>query len=259
MKKLISFSLYGQSDVYQIGAIKNAELVRRLYPGWVSRFYVSTEIPTSVTDALRDNGAEVIVMRGGMVQNGTFWRFFAVSDPQASHVVLRDADARLTTREYDAVNEWLESGRSFHIMRDHPYHRTAIMGGMWGARGGVIVNIKLRILLWMLKCKLYGRSGLKRYGCDQLFLLEEIYPMTRGDALVHSEYVRYDNESIHDFPTPARKNEFVGQSRLEHDRFEEILLETRRNATLIHEHTEAGSFGYLWKKCRSPKPYSVKR
>ena len=35
-------------------------------------------------------------------------------------------------REKDAVNAWLVSNRTFHVMRDHPDHGTEILGGMWG-------------------------------------------------------------------------------------------------------------------------------
>ncbi|CAF1684749.1 unnamed protein product, partial [Didymodactylos carnosus] len=34
----------------------------------------------------------------------------------------RDLDSALTQRELDAVTEWLKSNKSFHTMRDHPYH-----------------------------------------------------------------------------------------------------------------------------------------
>ena len=38
MKKVISFSLWGDNPKYTIGAIKNAELIDTIYPGWIGRF-----------------------------------------------------------------------------------------------------------------------------------------------------------------------------------------------------------------------------
>ena len=46
----------------------------------------------------------------------------------------RDLDSLASDREVAAVTEWLRSGRSFHVMRDHPQHGTEILGGTWAYR-----------------------------------------------------------------------------------------------------------------------------
>jgi hypothetical protein len=43
---------------------------------------------------------------------------------------------RFSTRESAAVSEWLSSELPFHIMRDHNYHNSRILAGMWGAKLG---------------------------------------------------------------------------------------------------------------------------
>ena len=65
---------------------------------------------------------------------GMVWRFLPLLDPSVEVVVSRDLDSRLTTREQAAVEDWLETGLTFHVMRDNPHHGTEILGGMWGAR-----------------------------------------------------------------------------------------------------------------------------
>ena len=35
-------------------------------------------------------------------------------------------------REVAAVNDWLTTKKTFHIMRDNPMHNTRIMGGAFG-------------------------------------------------------------------------------------------------------------------------------
>ena len=40
MVKVISFSLWGNQTKYTIGAIRNAELVRELYPNFECWFYI---------------------------------------------------------------------------------------------------------------------------------------------------------------------------------------------------------------------------
>ena len=37
-------------------------------------------------------------------------------------------------REKDAVEAWLTSDLTFHVMRDHQYHTQEILSGMWGGR-----------------------------------------------------------------------------------------------------------------------------
>ena len=55
-------------------------------------------------------------------------------DPQVSHMVSRDLDSLINDRESAAVNEWLESDKAFHFMRDHPAHGIEILGSGWGVR-----------------------------------------------------------------------------------------------------------------------------
>ena len=53
---------------------------------------------------------------------GMFWRFLALNDPLVDIFIVRDTDSRINIREERAVNEWLESDKLLHVMRDHPHH-----------------------------------------------------------------------------------------------------------------------------------------
>ena len=46
----------------------------------------------------------------------------------------RDLDSRLNDREQAAVQEWLQSTKAFHFMRDNPSHGTPILGCGWGCK-----------------------------------------------------------------------------------------------------------------------------
>ena len=63
-----------------------------------------------------------------------YGRYLPLLDPTVDLMVSRDLDSRLTTREQAAVEDWLNTGLAFHVMRDNPHHGTEILGGMWGAR-----------------------------------------------------------------------------------------------------------------------------
>ena len=41
-----------------------------------------------------------------------------------------------------AVDEWLTSGRYFHVMRDWFIHTDLIIAGMWGGVGGALPSLE---------------------------------------------------------------------------------------------------------------------
>jgi predicted metalloprotease with PDZ domain len=200
-KRIVSFSLYGTNPLYLEGAVRNAAMVPRVYPGWIPRFYLSEEIETGLVTRLEGLGAEVRFGKRLGSFDGTFWRFLAASDPEVEVAVFRDTDSRPSEREYAAVCEWIESGKALHLMRDHPEHRVLMMAGMWGCVGGAIPDMKELISRWGL----WGKKGV-----DQVFLREVVYPRFRGDLLVHSDLYCYGREECRPFPIERSKGEFVG-------------------------------------------------
>ena len=46
-----------------------------------------------------------------------YWRLFAMVDPEVDVAISRDADSRLVKCEILMVNEWLASGKKFHVIR----------------------------------------------------------------------------------------------------------------------------------------------
>ena len=135
MKKIIAFSLWGNNPKYTIGAIKNANLTNEIYNGWISRFYCGKSVPEDIINQLKSiNNCEVIIMEEEGDWSGMFWRFLPASERDVEVMLSRDCDSRLNSREKAAVDEWMKSYKSFHIRRDHPWHGTQILGGMWGVK-----------------------------------------------------------------------------------------------------------------------------
>lgn len=202
-KKIISFGLYGYDKCYQLGAIENLALQPENYPGWTCRFYVSHEIPEDLVAKLIEGGAEVIVKQREHGDDGMFWRFLPAGDESVDVVIVRDTDSRLNRREKHAVDEWLQSGEPFHIMRDHPHHKALILGGMWGCRKNTIPHMATLIHEWQ---RFDGKWR------DQEFLAQKIYPLIKDTCLIHSEVIQYVGEVVHPFPTKRAAREFVGES-----------------------------------------------
>ena len=76
----------------------------------------------------------MLLVKGDPVLSPMVWRFLIASDPSVGRYIIRDADSRLSERKA-AVSEWIESGKKFHVMRDHPSHNNfAMSGGMWAGQ-----------------------------------------------------------------------------------------------------------------------------
>lgn len=63
---------------------------------------------------------------------GLFWRFLVEDDRDVDIYVCRDADSVPTIRERVAVQDWLNSGQPFHVMRDFLTHSELVLAGLWG-------------------------------------------------------------------------------------------------------------------------------
>ena len=203
MNKIVSFSLWGDNPKYTIGAIRNAELVQELYSGWIGRFYCGQSVPSEIIEELNQiPNTEVVMMNEEGDWEGMFWRFFAADGEDV--ILSRDTDSRVSTREVDAVNEWLDSDKDFHIMRDHPSHGTQILGGMWGSRNGILKGISESI-------ESYSKGNFIQV--DQNFLREHIWQKVAHNTLSHDEFFNGIP-----FPTPRKDwNDFVGQVYDEND------------------------------------------
>jgi hypothetical protein len=181
-KHIISFALWGNDPKYCHGAVYNAEYAKVYFPEWTCRFYVdSNSVPVEILNKL--NETSEIVEKGRGDWTGMFWRFAPASDPDVDIMLSRDCDSRLSRRERIAVDEWLESGKSVHIIRDHPQHGTLILGGLWGVRGDKLQDMQVLMNGW---------NQLDMWQTDQDFLRDRIYPLVHDDIFVHDEFYSYE-------------------------------------------------------------------
>lgn len=198
MKNIISYCLWGDNPKYCVGAIRNSELSKIIYPDWISRFYVHYKVSDSIIYQLKKNNAEVIVVNEPVESwSNMFWRFRPLTDPEVKMFICRDTDSRLNEREKDAVNEWINSDKDVHIMRDHPYHGFAMLGGMIGFKQPIFN---------MLRTCLDNFDPQDTYGTDYVFFNDILYPNVVKNAMIHDEFFQKNN-----FPSPRRNFEFVGQ------------------------------------------------
>jgi len=213
MKHVISFSVYGDHPKYTVGMLRNIELADIIYHGWLVYIYHDSSVPKEHIELYNQFGYVKTVDMTGSEVPGMFWRFLVEDEVFIS----RDADSRLSLREKYAVDEWLYSGKRFHVCRDHPAHNPiAVPGGMWGLRRihpGQNINMDMTIRTW-----LKNNTGTDAYGQDQLFLRGlYAYHKEQKDIMVHDSIGQYGDESL---PFPVRldkKYHFVGEVWDEND------------------------------------------
>ncbi|HAI37955.1 MAG TPA: hypothetical protein DCM40_07430 [Maribacter sp.] len=230
--KIISFSLWGHDPKYLIGAIKNAKLAAEIYPDWICRFYLASSVPISIEMQLKKfPNVEVVNMPELGDWKGMFWRFIPASEDDVEVVISRDTDSRLSLREKYAVDEWLESDKGFHIMRDHPWHNYPVLGGMWGAKKGTLPNMKELI---------DNFSQEDQYGTDYVFFSQVVMPIIDGNTLVHDEF--FENKP---FPKPRDQYEFVGKvfdadENTVEDHLPPLVAKLSEKEVYIHHHLGLG-------------------
>lgn len=200
---LIAFSLWGNDPKYCKGATQNAVLAKHLYPGWTIRFYHDDTVPESILRELRELNADLVKMEATIGSSGAFWRFLAADDPGFERWIIRDADSRLNYRERRAVDEWIDSEKPFHVMRDHPYHVKPIMGrGFGGTRGSILGMGE--------KCSAWYRQT--QYGDDEEFLAKVIWPEIHDLALIHDIQPESPFGPVSPFPCAREFWRFVGET-----------------------------------------------
>jgi len=207
--KYLSFSLWGDNPIYNVGAIKNAELWKTIYPDWQMVVYYDDTVPKETIDKLNNRDVLTIDVTEKNLY-GMFWRFFAVDLPNSEYCVFRDTDSRITIREKMAVDEWVNSEKSIHVMRDHPAHgipygsdRLGILGGMWG--------IKSKIIPLADMINKFTKDKNLSYGSDQTFL-KTVYSIFEDDRTTHDEF--YEKKP---FPIKREYGRFVGDRIDEND------------------------------------------
>lgn len=188
LKRVLTFSLWGDKPMYNVGAIKNAHLAQHFYPNFECWFYVHIEtVPRSTIEALQAlSNVKLIIKYGDLTTcKPMMWRYEAIDDPAVEIMMSRDTDTRIWYREKLSVDNWLASGKTFHIIRDHPHHKFCIMGGIFGTKKIPGVN-------WKERMATITQTSDRNY--DQDFLREHIYPFIYNDAWIHANFYKIEGK-----------------------------------------------------------------
>ena len=204
MKKVISFSVYGDNPKYTIGLIRNLELIEKIYPDWVTYVYYNNTVPNEILEKVNHfHNVETFDMTELEIP-GMFWRFQPNDDKEVERFIVRDSDSRITEREKIAVEEWEKEDKVLHIMRDHPHHNYQILGGMWGMKSQTNFNMKEEFSRYTNSKELYEKMT------DMNFLRDVIYPKYIQNSTVHATYHGYEPWAK-EFSSPLVEKRFIGE------------------------------------------------
>ncbi|MEM6915855.1 MAG: hypothetical protein AAF491_04740 [Verrucomicrobiota bacterium] len=178
-KNVISFSLWGENPRYLRGAIRNVTAAFDIYPGWICRFYCDDSVPREILGLLRKRGAEVVMRkRPASFYEGLLWRFEVINDDSVDRFLVRDCDSVVNVKERVAVDEWIASGKWFHLMRDYASHTELILAGMWGGVSGILPPLDELLVK-------FESSVAPTRTYDQLFLRDAVWPVVKQSVLCH--------------------------------------------------------------------------
>ena len=201
--KYLSYSLWGDDPIYNVGMIKNAEQAKIIYSNWKVIVYYNNSVPKETIEKLIELDVTCIDMSDSNIY-GMFWRFLAADLKDCEFAIFRDSDSRLSLREKLAVDEWVNSGKSLHVMRDHPYHmipcgndKLGLLGGMWGIKGNLLPITQM--------INKFPLSKQNKYGNDQTFL-REIYFIFENDRCTHDDF--FEKKP---FPISRENGRFIGE------------------------------------------------
>ena len=103
-----------------------------------------------------------------------FWRFDELFKGN-QYTIVRDCDSRLSNREFQYVQEWINSTKLFSIIRDHPRHFDfPILAGMFGLKGTINPALKEKIT----------KYNNFTYLDDQFYLANEVWPLVKQDSYI---------------------------------------------------------------------------
>jgi hypothetical protein len=193
--KVFSFCLYGTASYYYTGLLENIRIIQQYYPDFSIIVYLgecdaSWVIPDGVT----------VVKTGKAGAINAWIRYTALTFADIGFV--RDTDSRITERDRWCIDTFLKSSYSYHSIRDHYWHKSPIMAGLFGWKRPYPVVIDAT-----------PDAG---YGHDESELTR-IYPAIVDDMLVHtniyarlgehSERITLPQTDMYDFVGNVYKNE----------------------------------------------------
>jgi hypothetical protein len=186
--KVFSFCLYGTEPNYYTGLLENIKLIREWFPEFDIFVYKGICDPSwKITDA-------TVIETGREGAINMLYRYMPLKTEEVGFV--RDADSRITERDRWCIQDFLASPQNYHMIRDHAWHRSPIMGGLFGWKKPLDIEI--------------DTSRDAGYGSDEDYLSNFVYPKILPELLVHTNMRGLVRETTRRIPPMKDATDFVG-------------------------------------------------
>lgn len=179
-KNIIAFALSGNNPSQCEIAVLNASLASQIYPNWTARFYVDDSVPEHVIDRLTQHQAQIIKVAPSPIVPHILSSFAVMADKEVHAFLMRDVNSILSHKEASAVEAWLESKQTFHLMRDHYEHTELVLPSMWGGYTGAFDNIESDLTTFFTNYVANRASVIE-------FLRSKIYPTLAQSLITHDD------------------------------------------------------------------------
>ena len=186
---IVSFCLYGTDANYYTGLLENISSLREHMPECTIVVSKGVCDPSWV---IPDGVTVIETHRAGAVN--MLYRYLPMATADVGFV--RDTDSRITERDRECMREFLASPYSYHMIRDHVWHKSPLMGGLFGWKTRTELGIEIPT-----------DAG---YGTDEHLLSTHLYPRIVSDLLVHTNIWAFHREHTRRMPPMADPTDFVG-------------------------------------------------
>jgi hypothetical protein len=207
MARVFSFSLFGSADKYCKGIIRNIELIQVAFPSWKIWIHIGNDVPENIIHILSSYPSVKLILTNEVGMVNKFYRFFPIDDPNVDICCIRDADSRVLERDVGCIEDFLESDKLFHIIRDHPNHHHPILAGTISIKKGLVNNIH------GLFCQYREKNDVTTFWNDQDFLKSIFYPRVLAVSMIHDDLQQFEPYSMKTpFKVPINTGlDFIGQ------------------------------------------------
>lgn len=140
--KIISFSLWGNSEIYNYGMVENALIAKEKLPEFKIYVYYNNTILTKILDILKklDNVVLILINNNEKSAINIFWRFTPCFYSN-SIVNIADCDSLINERYIFVIKHFVNSKFDIFSIKDHQAHlKYALIGCGWGCKNGILKN-----------------------------------------------------------------------------------------------------------------------
>ncbi len=217
-KKVIAFSLWGNEKRYIFGALRNLLLAPDIYPDWELWFYLDNSVSPGFVEIIEQLGGNVIVENSDQpAKEKLCWRFKVANHPEVGYFLIRDVDSVFSIREYIAVQQWIDSGKWFHVIRDWWTHTDLMLAGLWGGVANVLPDLQLLL-------NNYSPGTVNTPNIDQWFLRDCVWKYVKKSCLVHDRCFEHENSIQISAPLPSGDNHIGACEYHQRPEFQEKIL-----------------------------------